>query len=93
MASGEACAPWGRIPAAASASGGLLQRRRPEDDLRAGQPLRPGRFRLFLDQIGPLTQDVTDCALIMNAIAGADRRDSTSVPEPVPDYTLNLKPV
>jgi aspartyl-tRNA(Asn)/glutamyl-tRNA(Gln) amidotransferase subunit A len=48
-------------------------------------------FASSLDQIGPLTQDVTDCALIMNAISGYDKRDSTSVPEPVPDYTQSLK--
>ncbi len=48
-------------------------------------------FASSLDQIGPLTQDVTDCALVMNAIAGHDSRDSTSVPEPVPDYTKCLK--
>ena len=48
-------------------------------------------FASSLDQIGPLTQDVTDCALLLNAIAGADSRDSTSVPEPVPDYTQCLK--
>jgi aspartyl-tRNA(Asn)/glutamyl-tRNA(Gln) amidotransferase subunit A len=48
-------------------------------------------FASSLDQIGPLTQDVTDCALLMNAIAGYDKRDSTSVPEPVPDYTRALK--
>lgn len=48
-------------------------------------------FASSLDQIGPLTQDVTDCALLMNAIAGYDKRDSTSVPEPVPDYTQALK--
>jgi aspartyl-tRNA(Asn)/glutamyl-tRNA(Gln) amidotransferase subunit A len=48
-------------------------------------------FASSLDQIGPLTQDVTDCALLMNTIAGHDRRDSTSVPEPVPDYTKSLK--
>ena len=48
-------------------------------------------FASSLDQIGPLTQDVTDCALLMNAIAGHDKRDSTSVPEPVPDYTRALK--
>jgi len=47
-------------------------------------------FASSLDQIGPLTQDVTDCALVMNAIAGYDRRDSTSVPQPVPDYTQYL---
>jgi len=47
-------------------------------------------FASSLDQIGPLTQDVTDCALVLNAIAGYDRRDATSVPRPVPDYTQCL---
>jgi len=47
-------------------------------------------FASSLDQIGPLTQDVTDCALVLNAIAGHDERDSTSVPNPVPDYTRCL---
>jgi aspartyl-tRNA(Asn)/glutamyl-tRNA(Gln) amidotransferase subunit A len=47
-------------------------------------------FASSLDQIGPLTQDVTDCALVMNAIAGHDKRDSTSAPYPVPDYTQYL---
>ncbi len=49
-------------------------------------------FASSLDQIGPLTQDVTDCALLMNVISGHDKKDSTSVPEPVPDYTKSLKP-
>jgi len=49
-------------------------------------------FASSLDQIGPLTQDVTDCALLLNAISGHDERDSTSVPRPVPDYTKSLKP-
>jgi aspartyl-tRNA(Asn)/glutamyl-tRNA(Gln) amidotransferase subunit A len=48
-------------------------------------------FASSLDQIGPLTRDVTDCALVMNTIAGYDSRDSTSAPEPVPDYTRCLK--
>jgi aspartyl-tRNA(Asn)/glutamyl-tRNA(Gln) amidotransferase subunit A len=47
-------------------------------------------FASSLDQIGPLTQDVTDCALVLNAIAGHDTRDSTSVPYPTPDYTRCL---
>jgi len=47
-------------------------------------------FASSLDQIGPLTKDVTDCALVMNAISGYDERDSTSVPELVPDYTACL---
>jgi len=49
-------------------------------------------FASSLDQIGPLTKDVTDCALVMNAISGYDPRDSTSVPHPVPDYTSRLTP-
>ncbi|MBA7702049.1 Glutamyl-tRNA(Gln) amidotransferase subunit A [subsurface metagenome] len=47
-------------------------------------------FASSLDQIGPLTQDATDCALVLNAIAGYDVRDSTSAPEPIPDYTQCL---
>jgi aspartyl-tRNA(Asn)/glutamyl-tRNA(Gln) amidotransferase subunit A len=49
-------------------------------------------FASSLDQIGPLTKDVTDCALVMNAISGHDSRDSTSVTNPVPDYTRSLIP-
>jgi len=49
-------------------------------------------FASSLDQIGPLTKDVTDVALVMNAIAGYDSRDSTSVPYPVPDHTQQLIP-
>ncbi|HXZ94975.1 MAG TPA: Asp-tRNA(Asn)/Glu-tRNA(Gln) amidotransferase subunit GatA [Dehalococcoidia bacterium] len=49
-------------------------------------------FASSLDQIGPLTKDVTDCALVMNAIAGYDPRDSTSVPHPVPNYARQLIP-
>ncbi|MFC1943422.1 Asp-tRNA(Asn)/Glu-tRNA(Gln) amidotransferase subunit GatA [Chloroflexota bacterium] len=47
-------------------------------------------FASSLDQIGPLTQDVTDCALVLNAIAGYDSRDSTSAPQSTPDYTQYL---
>jgi len=47
-------------------------------------------FASSLDQIGPLTQDVTDCALVLNVIVGYDSRDSTSVPYPTPDYTQCL---
>lgn len=43
-----------------------------------------------LDQIGPLTKDVTDCALMMNLLAGHDPRDATSANIPVPDYTQSL---
>jgi aspartyl-tRNA(Asn)/glutamyl-tRNA(Gln) amidotransferase subunit A len=48
-------------------------------------------FASSLDQIGPLTKDVTDCALMMNAISGYDPKDSTSVPKDVPDYTTCLE--
>ncbi len=43
-----------------------------------------------LDQIGPLTKDVTDCALVMNAIYGYDKKDSTSIDLEHPDYTSFL---
>ncbi len=44
-----------------------------------------------LDQVGPMTRDVTDAALLLGAIAGHDPKDSTSVDCPVPDYTTALK--
>ncbi|MCR4420240.1 MAG: Asp-tRNA(Asn)/Glu-tRNA(Gln) amidotransferase subunit GatA [Clostridia bacterium] len=47
-------------------------------------------FASSLDQIGPLTRDVTDCALVLAAIAGHDLRDSTSAPVEVPDYLAGL---
>lgn len=48
-------------------------------------------FASSLDQIGPMCRDVTDCALVMNVIAGHDHRDSTSIHETAPDYTKALK--
>ncbi|MGZ6223783.1 MAG: Asp-tRNA(Asn)/Glu-tRNA(Gln) amidotransferase subunit GatA, partial [Syntrophales bacterium] len=47
-------------------------------------------FASSLDQIGPFTKDVEDCAIMMNIIAGHDPRESTSVPLDVPDYTAVL---
>jgi aspartyl-tRNA(Asn)/glutamyl-tRNA(Gln) amidotransferase subunit A len=47
-------------------------------------------FASSLDQIGPLTKDVTDCAILLNHICGYDPKDSTSVPESVPDFTAAL---
>ena len=47
-------------------------------------------FASSLDQVGPLTKTVRDSAMIMNAMAGHDHRDSTSLPDPVPDYTKSL---
>ena len=43
-----------------------------------------------LDQIGPLAKTVADCALLLQALAGYDPRDSTSVPREVPDYPSSL---
>jgi aspartyl-tRNA(Asn)/glutamyl-tRNA(Gln) amidotransferase subunit A len=45
-----------------------------------------------LDQVGPVTRDVTDCAIMLNAIAGHDPHDSTSVNRSVPDYRTSLIP-
>ncbi len=47
-------------------------------------------FASSLDQVGPLTKTVRDSALILNAIAGHDPQDSTSLNESVPDYTATL---
>jgi len=47
-------------------------------------------FASSLDQIGPFTKTVRDSALLLNAISGRDPQDSTSIDEPVPDYTALL---
>src|SRR5213075_2627789 len=47
-------------------------------------------FASSLDQIGPMTRDVVDGALLLQAIAGHDPRDSTSSSRPVPDYLATL---
>ena len=47
-------------------------------------------FASSLDQIGPFTKDVRDAATVLRVLSGRDDRDSTSVPEPVPDYTAAL---
>jgi aspartyl-tRNA(Asn)/glutamyl-tRNA(Gln) amidotransferase subunit A len=47
-------------------------------------------FASSLDQIGPFSRTVEDAALALTAIAGHDRRDSTSSPRPVPDYRAGL---
>ena len=43
-----------------------------------------------LDQIGPIARDAADCALVLQAIAGHDPRDATSLPDPAPDYPAAL---
>lgn len=47
-------------------------------------------FASSLDQIGPLTKSVEDAALLLQAIAGEDHRDSTCLKVPVPDYSADL---
>jgi aspartyl-tRNA(Asn)/glutamyl-tRNA(Gln) amidotransferase subunit A len=56
---------------------------------------RVSRFGLLayassLDQIGPITKDVHDCAIMLNAIGGYDPKDSTSIKHEMPDYTKAL---
>ena len=48
-------------------------------------------FASSLDQIGPITRDVTDAATVLNTICGVDPHDSTSLPVDVPDFTKALK--
>jgi len=47
-------------------------------------------FASSLDQIGPLSRTAADAALVLEAIAGADPRDATAAPEPVPAYAAAL---
>jgi len=56
---------------------------------------RVSRFGLVayassLDQIGPVTKNVADSALLLKAISGYDKSDSTSINMDVPDYTKSL---
>ena len=48
-------------------------------------------FASSLDQIGPITKDVMDAALMLNVLAGRDPQDSTSADKPVPDFTRAFK--
>jgi aspartyl-tRNA(Asn)/glutamyl-tRNA(Gln) amidotransferase subunit A len=47
-------------------------------------------FASSLDQIGPFTRNIHDCAILLNAVSGHDPMDSTSAEEPVPDFTEGL---
>jgi amidase len=57
-----------------------------------GRVSRAGVFPLAdsLDHIGPMCRSALDCAIVLGAIAGADERDPTAVPLPVPDYTATI---
>ncbi len=48
-------------------------------------------FASSLDQIGPITKDVKDSAILLSLIAGHDEKDTTSIDIPKKDYTLDLK--
>ncbi len=48
-------------------------------------------FASSLDQIGPMTKDIEDCAILLKTIAGHDNKDSTSIDTDIPDYRKNLK--
>jgi len=57
---------------------------------------RVSRFGVFpladsFDHVGPITRSVTDAALVLGVIAGADAKDATSLSEPVPDYARALR--
>ncbi len=47
-------------------------------------------FASSLDQIGPITKNVKDCAVLLNVIAGKDSMDSTSAPVAVPDFSAGI---
>ena len=47
-------------------------------------------FASSLDQVGTFTKDIRDAATMLKVIAGHDPRDSTSIPQPVPDYAAAL---
>jgi aspartyl-tRNA(Asn)/glutamyl-tRNA(Gln) amidotransferase subunit A len=92
VASGEAIAALGsdtggsiRQPAALTGTVGMKP--------TYGRVSRYGliAFASSLDQIGPMTRDVVDAALILQSIAGHDPRDSTSSSRPVPDYLATLR--
>ena len=48
-------------------------------------------FASSLDQVGPMTKDVTDAALLLNVLAGCDPHDGTTAEEPVPDFAAALE--
>src|SRR5438445_2138378 len=92
VASGEAIAALGsdtggsiRQPAALTGTVGMKP--------TYGRVSRYGliAFASSLHQIGPMTRDVVDAALLLQSIAGHDPRDSTSSTRPVPDYLATLR--
>ena len=92
VASDQACASLGtdtggsiRLPAAFCGVVGLKP--------SYGRVSRFGvvAYASSLDQVGPVTKDARDCALLLQTIAGHDPHDSTSVDVPVPEYTSEME--
>ena len=48
-------------------------------------------FASSLDQAGPMTKDITDCAIMLEAMSGFDEKDSTSINKKKENYSKNLK--
>ena len=72
-------------------AGGILRRCGSEAHVWTGIALWSRGVCLIMDQVGPITKDVPDAALLLGAIAGHDPLDSTSADLPVPDYMKALK--
>src|SRR5258705_6354251 len=61
-----------------------------QTQLRESLALRSCGHASSLDQIGCFAKDVRDAAIVLEVLAGVDPRDSTSIPQPVPHYSLDL---
>ena len=97
---GSAAAVAARIAAAATATdtGGSIRQPAALSGITGLKPTygRVSRYGMIafassLDQAGMLTQTAEDAALLLEAMAGFDERDSTSLDEPVPKYSLEVR--